>query len=154
MAEIKVLSSVEKETKFKKPMKALEVFCENETRKVNVFSNALDFANIKQGYTINGTMEKKGEYWDIIFDGAQKPRAGAYKAVQKADIAEAQAVKAKNIAEAQDRTAWMWAKNNATDIITSTNLRDGETSNAEEMVDNIIKLATKIYNAEPTEPFN
>lgn len=152
--EIKVLSSVDKQTKFGKPMKALEVFCENETRKVNVFSNALDFANIKQGYTINGTMEKKGDYWDISFAGAEKRAGGAYKAVQKADIAEAQAVKAKNIAQAQDRSAWMWAKTNATTIVSSPNLRDGETSTAEEMVEKVIELATKIYNAEPLEPFN
>ena len=99
--EIKVLSSTDKQTKFGKPMKALEVFCENEKRKVNVFSNALDFANIKQGYTINGTMSKSGDYWDISFDGANSaPRAsGGFK---QAQIEKSMETKAQYISKAQD----------------------------------------------------
>ena len=100
--EIKVTSSVDKTSKFGKPYKSLEVFCENETRKVNVFSNALDFANIKQGYTINGTMSKNGDYWDISFAGAEKPRGGAGGAFKQAQIEKAQETKAGYIAKAQD----------------------------------------------------
>lgn len=101
MAEIKVLSCKEKQTSFGKPMKMLEVFYENETRKVNVFSNALNFANIQQGYTILGTMQKKGDYWDISFEGQNNaPRAsGGFKTAQ---IKEAQDTKRQDIAKAQD----------------------------------------------------
>ncbi len=99
--EIKVISSKEKLTSFGKPMKMLEVFCENETRKVNVFSNALDFANIKQGYTINGTMEKKGDYWDISFAG-EKPRSGAGSAFKTAQIEKVMDKKNESISKFQD----------------------------------------------------
>lgn len=99
--EIKVLSSTDKTSKFGKPYKSLEVFADNENRKVNVFSNAPDFANIKQGYTINGTMSKKGDYWDISFEGENSaPRAsGGFKTAQ---IKEAMTVKREDITKFQD----------------------------------------------------
>ncbi len=152
MDNIKILKVESKTTKTDKPYKMCEVECNGEVRKVNIWSNAPDFANLKEGSIIVAKMTKEGQYWNISFEN-EKPRGGAYKAIQKADIAEAQQTKAKNIAEAQDRSAWMWAKTNASTILTSPQLRDSEYSSADEMVEKLIKLATKIYNAEPLEPF-
>ena len=92
-------------------------------------------------------------YWRIRKPKMEKPNfLKANAEVVSKSVEKAQEVKAKNIAQAQDRSAWMWAKTNATTIITSSNLKDGETSSAEEMVDKMLALATKIYNGEP-EPF-
>jgi hypothetical protein len=44
----------------------------------------------------------------------------------------------------------MWAKTNATTLMNSPNLKNSEFSNTDDMVDEMIKVATKIYNAEPT----
>lgn len=101
MAEIKVLSSIDKTSKFGKPYKALEVFVDDETRKVNVFSNAPDFANIRQGATINGTMSKNGAYWDITFEGQNSaPRAsGGFKTAQAKEVID---YKQTGIAKSQD----------------------------------------------------
>lgn len=76
MPEIQVLSSTEKTAKTGRPYKSLEVFADGEKRRLNIFSNAPDFANIRQGSVMLGTMSKNGEYWDITFDGAiSSPRA-------------------------------------------------------------------------------
>jgi len=73
--EIKVLSSVDATAKTGRPYKKLEVFCDGENRKVNIFSNAPDFANIHQGSTLDGTMTKDGNFWNIVFGGNSAPRA-------------------------------------------------------------------------------
>ena len=155
MIQIKVLSSQDKQTKAGKPFKTLEVEAESEIRWVNMWSNFPDFANIKEGSVFSGNMVKEGQYWNLSFDGMNSKKPNFDRIIEKkqAGIAEAQTEKAKNIALAQDRSAWMWAKTNATTIITSANLKDSEMSSADDMVDRMIKLATKIYNAEPTEPF-
>ena len=156
--QINVRGSVDKVAKTGRPYKSLEVSDDKgEVFKVNIFSNFPDFANVKQGSVIMGNLKQDGQYWNIEPEGIQmnraKPNFDRIIEKKQQGIAEAQTEKAKNIALAQDRSAWMWAKTNASTIITSPNLRDGETSSAEEMVDKMIKLATKIYNAEPTEPF-
>src|SRR5260221_9303919 len=88
--EIKVLSSIEKTAKTGRLYKAIEVFVEGETRKVNIFSSAPNFDNIMQGSTIIGTMAFDGKYWNINFDG-QKPAmspTGGYKAAQIEKVME------------------------------------------------------------------
>jgi hypothetical protein len=66
-------------------------------------------------------------------------------------ISEAQQRKEQSIAAAQDRTAWMWAKNNASELLAGTFTSEVSNSYITECV---IELATKIYNGEPTEPFS
>lgn len=75
---------------------------------------------------------------------------GANSAFKTKLIEEAQQNKAKNIAEAQDRSAWMWAKNNAS-MLLQTRV-NGLTE--DQIANKVLDLATKIYNGEPTEPFN
>ncbi len=80
--------------------------------------------------------------------GAPRGNGGAYKSKQ---IMEAMDTKARNIAEAQDRTAWMWAKNNASQLLSGDSRFHG--MNSDEIAERVITLATKIYNGEPAEPF-
>lgn len=101
MNEIKVLSSVDKIAKTGRPYKALEVFVDNETRKVNIFSNAPDFANIHQGSIILGTMTKDGNFWNISFEGA-KPHSGAGGSFKQAQVKEVMDIKRQDIAKSQE----------------------------------------------------
>lgn len=103
--EIKVLSSVDKTAKTGRPYKALEVFVDNETRKVNIFSNAPDFANIHQGSTILGTMVKDGNFWNISFEGVT-PRNSAPGAFKTAQVKEVMNIKRQDIARSQENKDW------------------------------------------------
>lgn len=83
--------------------------------------------------------------------GHSRASGGAFKTEQ---IKEAQASKARSIAEAQDRSAWMWAKTNAATILAGTERFKDPLLTNKQISDIVIDLATKIYNGEPTEPFN
>lgn len=54
---------------------------------------------------------------------------------------------------AQDRTAWMYAKNNASTLLAA---KEGHTvgKTIQNIAADVILLATLIYNGEPTEPFS
>lgn len=58
----------------------------------------------------------------------------------------------KNVKAAQDRTAWMYAKNNAATLLANIEARH-EGGTTQEIANEVIDLATKIYNGEPTSPF-
>lgn len=152
MEQIKVLKCEAKTTKNNKPYKALEVECAGEVRKVNMWSNYPDFSNVNEGSVITAKMVKDGNYWNLQPDEAQKPRGGASTAFKSAQIAEAQEKKAQSIAQAQDKSAWMWAKNNASTLLAADPGRING-MDKDEIIEWVIDLATKIYNSEPLEPF-
>lgn len=70
---------------------------------------------------------------------------------KKADIAEAQTRKENSIAKAQDRSALMWAKVGATELIAHHPAFKNVSKEGIEF--EIEKLTTEIYNIEPTQPF-
>lgn len=80
-------------------------------------------------------------------------RGAGMSAMKTAQIEKAMDKKAGQIHEAQERSAWMWAKNNAAMLIGNQNyFKSADYTNAE-ISREIIALATLIYNGEPTEPF-
>lgn len=86
-----------------------------------------------------------------------KPKSQAvksnYMAQQKEKVInEAMDKKANQIHAAQDRSAWMWAKTSACTLIANKSYGTAVDTN-EEVLENIHKLATKIYNMEPLTPF-
>lgn len=91
-------------------------------------------------------------YWKI----KAKPKASGGFAKhlteeKKQAIAEAQQNKAKQIEQAQDRSAWMWSKTNASTLIANSNKY--KDLDIDELADLVQSLATKIYNSEPITPF-
>ena len=97
---IKIIECTEKETKFGKPMKALKVEAEGETRVVNMFNNFPDFANLKVGSVFLANMAREGNYWNLSYEGADKLKGNSgYK--QKV-IEETMARKEKSISGFQD----------------------------------------------------
>jgi len=118
--------------------------------------------NLKNDMVVEGEIKKSpdGKWTNLVPPptGAQssyKPRGGAF---QQKVVSEAMAVKAENIKEAQDRSAWMWAKNNASTLIAaliqSSDLSTRIAISSERLDEKVIDLATKIYNGEPIEPFS
>jgi len=68
-------------------------------------------------------------------------------------IGQAQERKEQSIARAQDRSAWMWAKTNASTLLSlMPEALKGKNSDA--IADMVVTLATKIYNGEPLVPFS
>jgi len=117
----------------------------------NTVEKVSTFDSVQNGGTIEGTILKNDKGY-LNFKKLEAPdfiknqRGGAYK---EKVIGEAMEKKSQNIKEAQDRSAWMWAKTNASTLL--------GTSMATETNDDIAKavigLATKIYNGEPQVPF-
>ena len=101
MINIKVLECTDKETKFGKPMKALKIEAENETRAVNLFSNFPDFANIKLGSVFLANMTKEGNYWNLSYDGQEKSSMGQNYPNKTASIAKAMEKKEASIEKFQ-----------------------------------------------------
>lgn len=102
MESIKVIKITSKETKTGKPYKMCEVEVGGEVRKVNIWSNAPDFANIKEGSVITGKMAMEGQYWNISFEGAEKPRGGAGSVYKTAQIEKVMETKRQDISKFQD----------------------------------------------------
>lgn len=155
---IKIEWTENKTTKTAKPYKALAVLDESGAKfNVNIFSDFPDFANIIPGSVVRAKLEQNGQYWNLVSETQSKPRGGKPnfdRIIEKKQqgIADAQTEKAKNISLAQDKSAWMWAKNNASSLLAAdANRVNG--MNQDEMSEWVISLATKIYNGEPTEPF-
>lgn len=135
-----------------------DVSINKTNKKGEVFPN---FDTMMVGHTI------EGEYWETP-DKSKKylfpprpintsPRGsgsftGASKMMEKKQegIKESLDIKARNIAQAQDRSAWMWAKTNASELLKG--LYSDQISN-DEIANQVLDLATKIYNGEPLEPF-
>lgn len=102
MISIKIIKSENKMTKTGKPYKALEVEAENETRKVSMWSNFPDFHNLTIGSVFMGSMTKGEKYWDLSYEGADKPRGGAYGAFKDAQIEKVMDKKNESIGKFQD----------------------------------------------------
>ena len=101
MENIKILEITSKTTKTNKPYKMCKVECAGETRQVNIWSNAPDFANLAVGSIIVGKMAKEGEYWNISFEG-DKPRGGASGAFRTAQMEKVMEKKEASISKFQD----------------------------------------------------
>ena len=102
MEQIKVLKVASKTTKNSKPYKMLEVEVNGETRKVNIWSNFPDFANIVEGSVITGKMAMDGQYWNISYEDTSKPRGGAGTAFKTAQIEKVMDTKRQDISKFQD----------------------------------------------------
>ena len=107
MEQIKILKVTSKTTKPPglKPYKMCEVECGGEIRKVNIWSNAPDFANLQEGSIIVGKMAMEGQYWNISFED-QKPRNSGYTAHKEAVIEKAIVRKETFIGKSQDNKEW------------------------------------------------
>lgn len=125
---------------------------------VAIFGTFPNFEQIMTGSEIEAEMTSK-EYNGatsyslnpIQTTTSRKPNMDRVMEKKASMIGEAQSIKAQNIAQAQDRSAWMWAKNNASTLLASRGI--GSTTPASEIANMVIDLATKIYNGEPVEPF-
>lgn len=129
------------------------------TDKVTIWSDFPNFAGLMTGGSVEGDLvPAKDPKWGptlyppkpVATNVGYPRRSGGANTVA---IQEAQETKARNIEQAQDRSAWMWAKNNASQLISSTNYI-GRNLDSQQMVDLVLEIATKIYNGEPLEPFN
>lgn len=142
----------DKEWNDKKFVEAVIVDEKGEEFKVSFWNGELNGSDGTKLATIDGELSKNDKgYWKL--STAKKAAGGAYMTAQKAQVIEkAMDKKADQIAKAQDRSAWMWAKTNAATILANnTSLKSYES--VENIANVVIKLATLIYNGEPTEPF-
>lgn len=158
---IKIISVVTKSPDWKKATLQNEAGATFPDVSINAVSKKGEpfpnFANLAEGQEVDGILweSPKGPWY--LFPPKpvnSSPRGsggstGAYKTKQ---ITEAMDTKARNIAEAQDRSAWMWSKTNAATLLAGHDSIRGVTPNG--IVDIMIGMATKIYNAEPIEPFS
>lgn len=130
-----------------------EVSINRTNKKGEVFPN---FDGIMPGTEIEGNMWTSDAGKHYLF--APKPqRAGGRSFSKSKEVVEGQLKVqeeiSKNVAKAQDRTAWMWAKNNAATLIAATSTIKESGFDSQGIADAVIELATKIYNGEPTDPF-
>ncbi len=113
------------------------------------------FDKVGEGMSVEGeivSVEKNGKTYRN-FKSAQKAAGSNYAAAKKEEtITKFQDRKTQDIAKAQDRSAWMWAKNNAATLLAIRGEFFANKNNSI-IAQEVIDLATKIYNAEPTEPF-
>lgn len=115
--------------------------------KVSTFDPVID------GQELNGEIIQKGDFKN--FQSARKVSGSNFASGKKDEsIAKFQEKKEQSIAKAQDRAAWMYAKSNATTLIAAFMAQGHQFSGIDIMLASTEMLATKIYNAEPTEPFS
>lgn len=101
MEQIKIVKIVSKTTKTQKPYKMCEVEVGGEIRKVNIWSNAPDFANLAEGSILVGKMAMEGQYWNISFN-ENKPSAGQSGGFKQAQIEKVMDKKNESISKFQD----------------------------------------------------
>ena len=126
---------------------------------VAIFGSFPGFADLAPGVAVEGELTEK-EYNGAKsytlnapkVEGATRGGGTGMLKAKEASIEKAQNRKEKSIEVAQDRSAWMWAKNNATSLVASH--RAYANLSAQEIEDTIEELATKINNFEPLTPFN
>lgn len=147
--KFKVLTVDETQTSTGKPMYRVNIADEtgNQT-KLNMFDK------VEVDQQLEGEIYENEKGYKN-FRNAHKPeskRPNMDRIMDKKNgmIEVAQDRKAQNIKEAQDRSAWMWAKNNAAELM---RLVPVPFEDDPKMVDRLHSLATKIYNLEPIEPF-
>ncbi len=114
------------------------------------------FDTVMNGGTLEGTIETNDKgYLNFKKSTDKKPNMDRLMEKKSSQIAEAQHNKAEQIAQAQDRSAWMWAKNNASLLIAEIikfEMRQ-PSYDEDEIAKRVLSLATKIYNGEPVTPF-
>lgn len=112
------------------------------------------WAEIAPGSTIEANpWSKPGSDKTTLYPVKTASNKGAGMAAMKtAQINQAMDKKAQQIHAAQDRSAWMWAKTNASTLISNTQFVKNY-ENLNQVANDVVELATKIYNGEPTEPF-
>ncbi len=111
------------------------------------------FDDVMTGGTLEGTIEMKGKYKNF----KNLPKAPSNSIYKRPDITEnvkvAQERKEASIEKAQDRSAWMWAKTNASTLLAGNAHFQQQNFGEDMIVAQVIGLATKIYHGEPTTPF-
>lgn len=145
----KVSSVEEKKTSSGKQM--FSVVLTDETgvaERINLFDP------VKDGDEIEGEIITKGNFRNFKSAIPKKgvPNFSGVVAQKNENIIQAQHRKEESIAKAQDRSAWMWAKTNASTLLAQKGIPADMT--VDEISAQVIKLATKIYNGEPLVPFN
>ena len=123
----------------------------------SVWSDTPFYAQIAPGSEIEAEVRKSadGKYTNLVManQGSTGGNRGAgLTAMKTAQIEKAMDKKAGQIAQAQDRSAWMWAKTNASTLLAA---KEGHLvgKTIQNISQDVILLATLIYNGEPTEPF-
>lgn len=106
------------------------------------------FDKVETGQVIEGEIYSNDKGYRNFKSTAQTAKSNFVNKQKEEVIEKFQDRKANQIAQAQDRTSWMWAKNNAVEL-----LKNAPFNSNEELLKEINKLATKIYNMEPSEPF-
>lgn len=109
------------------------------------------FDGLMPGHMVDGNLwSKPGSNFKTLYPAKDKKAGGggAFKAQQIEKVMDR---KEKSIAQAQDRSAWMWAKTNASTLLASAETIKGRGNEDISLI--VLDLATKIYNGEPTEPF-
>lgn len=145
----KVLSSEQSTTSQGKPMwKVILADPEGVESNLNVFDKLI------VGEEVEGQIYRNDKGY-LNFKSAQvkqttRPNYDRIMEKKQAGIAESQTRKEQSIKAAQDRSAWMWAKTNATELM---KLVPDPLVEDKEMLNRLHELATKIYNMEPFEPF-
>lgn len=139
----KISAKNEKEWQGKKFVEADLVSPTGEAFKVSAWAGEFDGVD-----EIETELEKNEKgYWKMKKAQIQRP---SFMKDKTETITKAMDAKKENIQEAQDRSAWMWAKNNATTLYGDSMK---EWLNPQDIADKIIELATKIYHGKPTDPF-
>lgn len=122
----------------------------------NIWSDASFYAKTGPGSEVEAEIRvtPDGKYKSLVDAKIARTQASTWsRGAKTAEIKEAMEKKAEQIHAAQDRSAWMWAKTNASTLLSSGDIRMSQFSN-EEILARVVDLATKIYNAEPNTPFN
>lgn len=127
-------------------------------KQVSIWADFPKFAELVGGSEVEGEIKENAKGYASIYapkvENGRKPNMERVMEKKAGLIGEAQANKAKQISEAQDRSAWMWAKTNASTLLANQKPAAMEIRDLDEIASMVIELATKIYNGEPTDPFN
>lgn len=119
---------------------------------VSIWSDFPGFNELRLGGEVEGYIKVNGQYKNLAPSSPSPRKPNMDRVMEKKAnlIGEAQDRKERSIHAAQDRSAWMWAKTNASTLI--ANHIDFKFIPADQIAEQVIQLATKIYNGEPTEP--
>lgn len=116
-------------------------------KKFNIFKHHSRYDEMSPEIDISPDDLIKDGKWLNLKDPNEKPKTGGYKTNQ---IREAQTNKANQISKAQDRTAMLWAKVNASTLVAHHPAY--KELSIEEVERKISELASKILNDE-LQPF-
>lgn len=129
-----------------------EVSINKVNKKGEVFPN---FDDLMTGGTVEGEPWTSGVGKNYLFapkpEGAKRPNMDRIMDKKTQSIEVAQERKNINIEKAQDRSAWMWAKTNASTLLAGRGVSPNTPIDG--IADMVLDLATKIYHGEPTNPF-